>query len=160
MFLAKAVVDAERPGFHVREDAMNRRQHNLGGHFSDEIIPVDGILVDGCIRPDTSMKGLSELEPAFDKRGVVTAGTSSPLTDGASALLLVSEKYADEHHLPKLAYIKSMAISGCQPEIMGIGPVSATKKALARAGLTIDDIDIIELNEAFAAHAKGHRPPA
>jgi len=123
------------------------------GNFKDEIIPVGKAVEDGCIRPDTSMKGLSELEPAFDKNGVVTAGTSSPLTDGASAVLVVSEQYADKHSLPKLAYIKSFAISGCRPEIMGIGPVQASKKALARAGLSMQDIDIIELNEAFAAQS-------
>jgi len=123
------------------------------GNFTDEIIAIGDVTQDGCIRPDTSMKGLSELEPAFDKKGVVTAGTSSPLTDGAAAVLLVSEKYADKHNLPKLARIKSFAVSGCAPEIMGIGPVGASRKALERAGLTMRDIDIIELNEAFAAQS-------
>tara|TARA_B100000780_G_scaffold277378_2_gene247931 strand:- start:1214 stop:1702 length:489 start_codon:yes stop_codon:yes gene_type:complete len=91
------------------------------------------------------------MKPAFDKDGTVTAATSSPLTDGSAAVIVASEEYADKHGLPKLARIKSMAVAGCAAEIMGIGPVPATKKALDRAGLTVGDIDIWELNEAFAA---------
>ncbi|MCE3232735.1 MAG: acetyl-CoA acetyltransferase [Rickettsiaceae bacterium] len=127
------------------------------GSLNDEIISIQGgdkiISRDGCIRAETTIEQLAGLKPAFDKNGVVTAGTSSPLTDGAVALLVTSEKYADKNNLPKLARIKSFAVSGCAPEIMGIGPVGATKKALERAGLTIEDMDIIELNEAFAAQA-------
>ncbi len=123
------------------------------GKFEEEIIPVDDVLQDGCIREGTTQQTLSELKPAFDQKGTVTAGTSSPLTDGAAATLVVSEEYADQNGLPKLARIKSMAVAGCAPEIMGIGPVSATNKALERAGLKLDDIDIIELNEAFAAQS-------
>jgi acetyl-CoA acyltransferase len=108
---------------------------------------------DGCIRPETSLETLASLKLAFNAEGSVTAGTSSPLTDGASAVLVCSERYADAKGLPKLARIKSVAVAGCAPEIMGIGPVAATRKALARAGLRIDDIDVIELNEAFAAQA-------
>ena len=99
------------------------------------------------------MQALAGLKPAFDQNGVVTADTSSPLTDGAAACLVVAESYAKKHQLPILARIKSIAISGCSPELMGIGPVEATRKALKRAGLTMADIDIIELNEAFAAQA-------
>jgi acetyl-CoA acyltransferase len=84
------------------------------------------------------------------EHGSVTAATSSPLTDGAAAVLVCSEAYADAHGLPKLARIKAVAVSACLPEIMGIGPVAATQKALKRAGLTLTDIDIVELNEAFA----------
>lgn len=127
------------------------------GNFKDEIIPIihgeRTIDADGCPRIDTTLEGLAELKPAFDENGSVTAGTSSPLTDGAAAVLVCSEEYADEHQLPKLARIKSFAVSGCEPGIMGIGPVQATNKALERAGLKIEDIDIIELNEAFAAQA-------
>jgi acetyl-CoA acyltransferase len=128
------------------------------GWFSDEIVPIvtsggDRILLDGCLRPDSTVAALRELKPAFMKDGSVTAATSSPLTDGASAVLVCSEAYADEHGLPKLARIKAVAVSACQPEIMGIGPVAATRKALQRAGLTLADIDIVELNEAFAAQA-------
>ena len=127
------------------------------GKFSDEIIPiVDGnvrVEQDGCIRPETTMETLAGLRPAFDAAGSVTAATSSPLTDGASATLVCSEEYADANGLKKMARIKSIAIAGCAPEIMGIGPVPATEKALKRAGLTLADIDIIELNEAFAAQS-------
>jgi acetyl-CoA acyltransferase len=125
------------------------------GRYRDEIIPimVKDVRVDkdGCIRPDTTLDVLKGLNPAFDVNGSVTAGTSSPLTDGAAAVLVCAEDYAQQHHLPMLARIKSMAVAGCDPEIMGIGPVPATRKALERAHLTVDDIDIIEINEAFAS---------
>lgn len=127
------------------------------GKFTDEIVPiVDGnvrVEQDGCIRPETTMETLAGLKPAFDENGTVTAATSSPLTDGASATLVCSEEYADANGLKKLARIRSIAVAGCAPELMGIGPVPATKKALERAGVTLADIDIIELNEAFAAQA-------
>ncbi len=127
------------------------------GRFKDEIVPVkakDGIVdQDGCIRPDTSQETLSGLAPAFDADGTVTAGTSSPLTDGAAAVLVCTEDYAGRNRLPVLARLKSIAVAGCAPEIMGIGPVPATQKALKRAGLAIKDIDIIEINEAFASQA-------
>ncbi len=127
------------------------------GKFEDEIIPiVDGnirVEQDGCIRPETTLETLGGLKPAFDESGSVTAATSSPLTDGASATLVCSEEYADANGLKKLARIKAIAVAGCSPEIMGIGPVPATEKALKRAGLTLKDIDIIELNEAFAAQS-------
>ncbi len=109
--------------------------------------------LDGCIRSDTSAEGLAGLKPAFDEAGTVTAGTSSPLTDGASATLVCSEDFAKAHGLKPLARIKSIAVAGCAPELMGIGPVPATDKALKRAGLSLKDIDIVELNEAFAAQA-------
>ncbi|PCI00047.1 MAG: acetyl-CoA C-acyltransferase [Alphaproteobacteria bacterium] len=121
------------------------------GKFDDEIVGVGGVAEDGCIRHDATLEGFAGLRLAFDENGSVTAGTSSPLTDGASAVLLATEEYADKHNLPKMARVKSVATAGCNAEIMGIGPVPATQKALERAGLTIDDIDIIELNEAFAA---------
>jgi acetyl-CoA acyltransferase len=93
------------------------------------------------------------LKLAFDKEGTVTAGTSSPLTDGASAVLVCSEEYAWEKGLVILARIKSVAVSGCEPDIMGIGPVRASRKALERAGLSATDMDVVELNEAFASQA-------
>jgi acetyl-CoA acyltransferase len=123
------------------------------GKFKDEIIALPAASEDGCIRPDTNAQALAGLKPAFDQSGSVTAGTSSPLTDGAAACLVVSESYAKKHKLPILARIKSVAVAGCSPELMGIGPVVATRKALARANLSINDIDIIELNEAFASQA-------
>lgn len=121
------------------------------GHFKDEIVPIGDVSEDGTIRADSTKEALEGLNPAFDKNGTVTAGTSSPLTDGAAAVLVCSETYADQHKLPKLARIKSVAVAGCGAEVMGYGPVPATQKALARAGLKLDDIDLIELNEAFAA---------
>jgi acetyl-CoA acyltransferase len=124
-----------------------------GNHLA-EIIAIEHegekIETDGCIRPDTSVEALTKLEPAFDKNGVVTAGTSAPLTDGAAAVLVCSEDYAKKNSLEMLARIKSVAVSGAEPDVMGIGPVSATRKALARAGLSLHEIDIVELNEAFA----------
>ena len=121
--------------------------------FKDEIITVNEIDTDGCIRPETSLESMSQLKPAFDKEGVVTAGTSSPLTDGAAAVIVCSEKYAKDNNLEIMAHIRGMAISGCNPEIMGIGPVISSQKALKRAGINIEDIDIIEMNEAFAAQS-------
>lgn len=123
------------------------------GLFDDEIVPIEGVTQDGCIRPNTTQESLDGLNPAFDENGTVTAATSSPLTDGAVAVLVASEDYAKKHKLPILARIKSVAVAGCKAEIMGIGPVPAAKKALERAGLKITDMDVIELNEAFAAQS-------
>lgn len=127
------------------------------GKLTDEIIPItlEGKTVrsDSCLRPDTTLEKLGELKPAFEEGGSVTAATSSPLTDGAAATLVCSEDFARAHGLKPLAKIRSFAVAGCAPEIMGIGPVAATKKALARANLTAADIDIIELNEAFASQS-------
>lgn len=121
------------------------------GKFKDEIVPIAGVSEDGTIRPDTTLEGLAALKLAFDENGTVTAGTASPLTDGAAAVLVASEEYAKKHKLPILARIKSVGVAGCGAEIMGIGPVPSSQKALQRAGLSIKDIDIVELNEAFAA---------
>jgi len=127
------------------------------GRFGDEIAPIGGngstVAEDGCIRPGTDMEALAGLRPAFREDGTVTAGTSSPLTDGAAAVLVCSEAYAESNGLEPLARIRAVAVSGCGPEIMGIGPVGATRKALGRAGLELDQIDLVELNEAFAAQA-------
>jgi len=125
--------------------------------LSQELVPITGkgveVTKDGCLRPDTSLEGLAELKLAFDQNGTVTAGTSSPLTDGAAAVLVCSEEYAEKKGLKPLARIKSIAVSGCQPEVMGLGPVLSTRKALERAGLELADIDVVELNEAFAAQS-------
>jgi acetyl-CoA acyltransferase len=127
------------------------------GRLRDEIVPIshEGVAVteDGCIRPDTDAQGLAGLKPAFQNDGSVTAGTSSPLTDGAAAVLVCSEDYAKANGLEPLARLKSIAVGGCAPEIMGIGPVTATRKAMARAGVDLDDVDVVELNEAFAVQA-------
>jgi acetyl-CoA acyltransferase len=111
------------------------------GKLKDEIVPI------------TTAEALAGLKPAFSADGSVTAGTASPLTDGAAAVLVTSEDYARANGLTILARLKSVAISGCAPEIMGIGPVEATKKALARAGIAITDLDVVELNEAFASQS-------
>lgn len=128
------------------------------GRLSDEIIAItrkDGVVVDqdGCIRPETTAEALAGLKPAFDAQGTVTAGTSSPLTDGAAMMLVTSEDYARANGLKIMARVRSMAVSGCAPEIMGIGPVEASRKALSRAGVTLADIDLVELNEAFSAQS-------
>jgi acetyl-CoA acyltransferase len=127
------------------------------GRLADEIVPIttkSGMVdTDGCIRPDTTAAGLAQLKPAFSQTGTVTAGTSSPLTDGASAVLVCTEAYADKNGLTPLARLLSVAVAGCAPDIMGIGPVGATQKALARAKLEMSSIDVVELNEAFASQA-------
>ena len=128
------------------------------GRLQAEIVPIrhdDGQLVteDGCIRPGTSLEALAALKPAFRADGVVTAGTSSPLTDGAAAVLVTSDAFASRHRLPMLARIRSFASVGVDPAVMGIGPIPATRKALTRAGLTIDQLDVVEINEAFASQA-------
>ncbi len=129
------------------------------GKLKEEIAPIEQgslrVEEDGCIRPETTAEVLAGLNPAFDENGTVTAGTSSPLTDGASAVLVCSEDYAKANGLDAIARIRSIAVYGCAPETMGMGPVGATQKALDRAGVTINDIDVIELNEAFAAQALG-----
>jgi len=139
------------------------RSHQLAiaaqqaGRFADEIVAITGrkgtVGADGCIRPETTAESLAELKPAFSATGVVTAGTSSPLTDGASALLVCSEDYAARHKLDVLAAVKSVAVCGCDPEVMGIGPVGASLKALKRADIDAAQLDVVELNEAFASQA-------
>ncbi|PJE78560.1 3-ketoacyl-CoA thiolase [invertebrate metagenome] len=132
-------------------------------HFKEEIIPMEGhdqngnlymFEQDETIRPETTVEALSDLKPVFNpKDGTVTAGTSSQITDGASCMIVMSYRRASELGLQPMAVVRSMAVAGVDPSIMGYGPVPATKKALKRAGLTIEDIDHIELNEAFAAQA-------
>jgi len=152
-----------------QQDAFGARSHQrahqatVEGRFANEIVPTPGhdqngipIMVDSdeVIRPDTTVETLATLRPVFNpKGGTVTAGTSSALSDGASAMLVMSAEAAKAVGVTPIAKIKSMGIAGVDPAIMGYGPVPATKKALKRAGLTIDDIDIAELNEAFAAQS-------
>ncbi|NBX74222.1 MAG: thiolase family protein [Alphaproteobacteria bacterium] len=127
------------------------------GKLSAEIIPIPlkgkDVTRDTCIRAETTMERMAELKPAFLAGGSVTAATSSPLTDGASAVLVTSEAFADAHGLKKTARIRAVAVAGCDPAHMGMGPVVATRKALQRAGLEISQIDVVELNEAFASQA-------
>ncbi len=147
---------AEQEAFAVRSQQRSAAAI-AAGNLKDEIVPITtkaGVVdADGCPRPDTTAETLAGLKLAFDANGTVTAGTSSPLTDGAAAVLVCSEAYADKHGLKKLARIMASAVSGCGPEIMGIGPIGATKKALARAGISAADLDVIELNEAFASQS-------
>jgi acetyl-CoA acyltransferase len=128
-----------------------------GGRLAAEIVPIANgkgqVAQDECIRAQSTAEGLAGLKPAFAKDGTVTAGTSSPLTDGASAVLVCAEDYARQHGLDVLARIRSIAVAGCAPDIMGMGPVGASRKALARAGIHIRDLDVVELNEAFASQA-------
>lgn len=149
------------------QDEFGARSHRLAheahlkGLWDSEIIPVEGhdengykslLEADEVIRPETTVETLGALKPVFvPKVGTVTAGTSSAFSDGASALLVMSAAKAEELGLTPRARIVSMAVAGCDPSIMGYGPVPATQKALKRAGLSIDDIDYVELNEAFAA---------
>lgn len=128
------------------------------GLLAAEIVPIrlpDGEVVDadGCIRPGTTLDALAGLKPAFRADGVVTAGTSSPLTDGAAAVLVASDAFAARHGLEALARIRSFATVGVDPAVMGIGPIPATRKALARAGLAAADLDVVEINEAFSSQA-------
>ena len=132
------------------------------GRFDDEIVPVevpqrkgDAVVVerDEPPRPDTTIEKLAKLRPAFEDEGTVTAGNSSSLNDGAAALLLCSEAAVREHSWEPLARIVTSAVAGVEPRRMGIGPVHATRKALKRAGLSLEDIDLVELNEAFAAQS-------
>ena len=128
------------------------------GRLRDEIIPIqlesgDAVTADGCIRPATSLEALAALRPAFRPDGVVTAGTSSPLTDGASVVLVTSDEFAARHHLPMLARIRAVATVGCDPAVMGLGPIPATRKVLVRAGLSVDQLDVVEINEAFSSQA-------
>lgn len=143
----------------MEEFSLASHQKATQADLSEEIIAIrngesgDTILQDGCVRADASLEKMATLNPAFRVDGLVTAATSSPLTDGAAAVIVASEAVADRLKLPKLARIKSFAVSGLEPEIMGMGPVEASRKVLARADLTINDIDIFEINEAFAAQA-------
>lgn len=141
---------------HIKASAAIRE-----GRFKDEIVPLEiksrkGIVVfdtDESVREDIDLTALKSLKPMFQKDGDVTAGNSCPMNDGASALLLMSEDKATQYNLKPLVKIKAFASVGVDPAVMGIGPVPATRKALKKAGLTLDDIGLIELNEAFAAQS-------
>lgn len=153
---------AQQDEFAVRSHALADKARSNGG-FANEIVPLTGHDQDGClrlleadetIRPETNTEDLGKLRPVFDPvNGTVTAGTSSQITDGASAMLVMSAERASALGLKPKARIRSMATAGVDPSIMGYGPVPATRKALARAGLQIQDIELVELNEAFAAQS-------
>ena len=126
------------------------------GSLTNEIVPINSpdklVDIDGCMRESTLEK-MAKLKPAFIETGSVTAATSSPLTDGAACNLICSQNYVEQHSMNGMAEIVSTAVVGVPPHIMGIGPVESSKKALARAGITLDDVDVIELNEAFSAQS-------
>jgi acetyl-CoA acyltransferase len=130
------------------------------GALTAEIVPIRAaegmVTADGCIR-ETSLEKLATLKPVFKQDGTVTAGSTSPMTDGATALLVCSESFLARHKLVPLARVRSYAVAGCEPGLMGMGPMHATRKALARAGLTVEDLDVVEMNEAFAAQAEACR---
>ena len=123
------------------------------GKLTEEIITIGQCKIDGNIRPNSTQEKLDQLKLAFDPKGTVTAATSSPLTDGAAATIICEENYAKENNLDILGRIISTAVEGCDPDYMGLGPIGASKKALKRANLSIDKIDIFELNEAFASQS-------
>jgi 3-oxoadipyl-CoA thiolase len=163
-------VAAEHGVSRADQDAFALRSHQKAaaaweaGRFADEIVPV---LVppatkkdaparferDESVRADTTLEKLAKLAPVFKKDGSVTAGNSSPLNDGAAALLVTSDRWAKEHGVRPLARVVARAVAGVHPNVMGIGPVPAAKKALAKAGLSAKDLDLVELNEAFAAQS-------
>ena len=148
--------------FAVRSHKLADQARSSGG-FKNEIVPIEGhngqgfktlMEHDETIRADTTLESLGQLQPVFDPaNGTVTAGTSSQISDGASAMLLVSAERARSLNLKIRARVRSMACAGVDPSIMGYGPVPASQKALRKAGLTINDIDCVELNEAFAAQS-------
>jgi acetyl-CoA acyltransferase len=123
------------------------------GHFDNEIIVINNCSKDGGIRSNSTQETLDGLKLIFDKNGTVTAATSSPLTDGAATTLICEEQYAKDNNLNILGRIVSTAVEGCNPDLMGLGPIGASKKALKRANLSIKDIDIVEINEAFASQS-------
>jgi len=127
------------------------------GYMEEELISIktpEGMLMkDECVRENTNLESMKKLKPAFIENGTVTAATSSPLTDGAAFTIICSEEYALKNNMQPLAKIIGTAVTGCEPEYMGIGPVDATNKALSRAGITMDELDVIELNEAFSSQS-------
>ncbi len=125
----------------------------ITGKFNQEIVKINNCDKDGNIRPNSNHEVLNGLKLAFDPNGTVTAATSSPLTDGAAATLICEEQYAKEKGLNILARVVATAVDGCEPDLMGLGPIGATKKALKRANLSIKDIDIFEINEAFSSQS-------
>ena len=155
--------DADKFAYESQRKAATAREQ---GKFKEEIFPVtttvydeEGhakqvtVSVDTILRPDTTLEGLAKLRPAFNQKGVVTAGNASPLTDGAAAAVVMSEEKAKELGVKPLGYFVDFQVAGVPPEIMGVGPVPAVKKLLAKNNLKVEDIDVFELNEAFAAQA-------
>lgn len=164
-----AEVVAERMGVtRSDQDEFALRSHQravaaaASGAFDSEIEPIDvptdnggdgAVAADEGPRTDTSIEALSQLRPAFKENGTVTAGNASPMSDGAAALLLATGAWVEKNDVEPLARVVASAVAGVHPDMMGMGPVPATRKALDRAGLTVSDLDVVELNEAFASQA-------
>ena len=155
--------DADKFAYESQRKAATAREQ---GKFKEEIFPVtttvydeEGkaqqvtVSVDTILRPDTTLEGLAKLKPAFNQKGVVTAGNASPLTDGAAAAVVMSEEKAQQLGIKPLGYFLDYQVAGVPPEVMGVGPVPAVKKLLAKNNLKVEDIDVFELNEAFGAQA-------
>jgi acetyl-CoA acyltransferase len=155
--------DADKFAYESQRRAATAREQ---GKFKEETFPVtttvydeEGkaqqvtVSVDTILRPDTTLEGLAKLRPAFNQKGVVTAGNASPLTDGAAAAVLMTEEKAQQLGIKPLGFFLDYQVAGVPPEIMGVGPVPAVKKLLAKNNLKVEDIDVFELNEAFAAQA-------
>jgi acetyl-CoA acetyltransferase family protein len=155
----KYEISREDQDAYARRSQQEAKRAHEAGIFAAEIVPVEvktrkGSTMfahDDHMRPDTTLEGLAKLRPAFSKDGFVTAGNASGIVDGAAALVIAGEAYVKAKELQPLGRIVSWAYAGVEPEIMGIGPVPATRKALEKAGLKLEDIDLIEVNEAFAA---------
>jgi 3-oxoadipyl-CoA thiolase len=126
---------------------------NEAGRFADELVPVGDVAVDEHPRPETSLEKLGTLKPAFRKDGTVTAGNASGVNDGAAALVIVSEQKAEELGVEPLGTYVTSAAAGVDPRVMGVGPIPAVQKVLARAGISVGDLDLVELNEAFASQS-------
>jgi acetyl-CoA acyltransferase len=158
-------IDRETQDQFAYRSQMKAKDAMAAGRFADEIVPVTGVrysgeervtfpfTVDDLPRPETTLEGLAKLRPAFAAKGSVTAGNASPLSDGAAAALVMSRKRAEELGIEPLAIFRSFATAGVDPAIMGIGPIPAVRKLLAKTGLGIGDIDLVELNEAFASQS-------
>ena len=160
---------AEKYGITREEcDAFAVRSHKKvaaaweAGYFNEQVVPVEVqlgkgkvnvVAKDEAVRPDTSMESLAKLSPVFKKGGIVTAGNSSPMSDGAGAMVIMEKSLAKSMGLEILAKFKAYAAAGVDPKIMGIGPVASTRKLFKKTGMTMNDIDLIELNEAFAAQS-------
>jgi acetyl-CoA acetyltransferase family protein len=155
----KFEISREEQDKYALRSQLEAKRAKDAGYFAEEIVAVEiksrkgsvQVTEDDHLRPDTTLAGLANLKPAFAKDGFVTAGNASGIVDGAAALVIADEEFVKTHDLSPMGRIVSWAYAGVEPELMGIGPVPATRAALAKAGLTINDMDLIEVNEAFAS---------
>jgi acetyl-CoA acetyltransferase family protein len=155
----KFEISREEQDTYALRSQVEAKRAKDAGFLAEEIVAVEvktrkgSVLIDqdDHLRPETTLEGLAKLKPAFAKDGLVTAGNASGIVDGAAALVIADEEFTKSHDLNPMGRIVSWAYAGVEPELMGIGPVPATRDALAKAGLTLSDMDLIEVNEAFAA---------